>query len=239
METGWSVFQLLDPIFWKVGPLCGFHILFSRPLEFFKLSSGQHLPGFSQSHLVIGGKTLIPAFNIPLNRLFSFPVNIFKGLKVFIRLFVGRIFKNGKPAPPIVSILHGVTLPSWYGWGSWDRTNASGGQSPLPYRLAIPQYWCRVWDLNPYAKRQRILNPVCLPIPPTRQMVTHGGIEPTDPGLKARWLNLLPNAPCGGQNGVWTHAPVSRPTGLANRPLYHLGICPYKVPGKGIAPLTG
>lgn len=33
-------------------------------------------------------------------------------------------------------------------------------------------------------------------------LVTHGGIEPTDPGLKARWLNRLPNAPCGGQNGV-------------------------------------
>ena len=74
----------------------------------------------------------------------------------------------------------------------------------MPYRLAIPQYWCRVWDLNPYAKRRRILNPVCLPIPPTRQMVTHGGIEPTDPGLKARWLNLLANAPCGAGEGNCT-----------------------------------
>ncbi len=26
-----------------------------------------------------------------------------------------------------------------YGWGSWIRTNECGSQSPVPYRLAIPQ----------------------------------------------------------------------------------------------------
>ena len=167
MKTSRSVFQLLDPFFWKVGFLCGLHILFRCPLEFFKLSSSQHFPGFCQSNIVVGGKTLIPTFNVLLNCLFSFPVNIFKALKVFISLFVGRFFKNGEPAPPIVSIFHGVTLPSWYGWDGWNRTNGSGGQNPLPYLLATPQYWCWRWDLNPHALRQRILNPPCLPIPST------------------------------------------------------------------------
>ena len=35
-------------------------------------------------------------------------------------------------------------------WGSWIRTNAWRSQSPLPYRLAIPQKWKgEWWESNP------------------------------------------------------------------------------------------
>ena len=31
----------------------------------------------------------------------------------------------------------------------------------------------------------------------------------------------------GGEDGIWTHAPVSRPTPLAGEPLHHLGTSPW------------
>ena len=34
--------------------------------------------------------------------------------------------------------------------------------------------------------------------------------------------------PFGGEGGIRTLAPVTRPSGLANRPLHHLGTPPYK-----------
>ncbi len=50
----------------------------------------------------------------------------------------GRRDSNPRPPP-----WQGGVLPLNYfrirGWGSWIRTNASRSQSPLPYRLAIPQ----------------------------------------------------------------------------------------------------
>jgi hypothetical protein len=46
-----------------------------------------------------------------------------------------------EPATPTLARWCSTTelLPHYCGWGSWIRTNASRSQSPLPYRLAIPQ----------------------------------------------------------------------------------------------------
>ena len=41
-------------------------------------------------------------------------------------------------------------------------------------------------------------------------------------------LSALGSDVFGGEGGIRTLAPVTRPSGLANRPLHHLGTPPYK-----------
>ena len=56
------------------------------------------------------------------------------------------------------------------------------------------------------------------------------GLEPPRPcGRTVFWTEAVPIMlipPYGGEGGVRTHAPLTRPNGLANRPLYHLGTPP-------------
>ena len=106
VEFGGSVFQLLQPFGGKIVLLSDLDILIHRPAEFFKLSSGQQLPGFRQADPVVGGEAPIPAFNIGLNLPLGIGEHFFKALKVFITLIVGAFFQNGEPAPPIIRIFH-------------------------------------------------------------------------------------------------------------------------------------
>ena len=111
MEFCRSIFQLLQPFSGKIGLLPDLDILIHSPAEFFKLSGGQHLPGFRQADPVVGSKAPIPAFNISLNSPLGIHEHFFKALNVLICFLMGAFFQDGEPAPPIVSIFHGGLIP--------------------------------------------------------------------------------------------------------------------------------
>ena len=106
----------------------------------------------------------------------------------------GRRDSNPRPPP-----WQGGVLPLNYfriiGWGSWIRTNASRSQSPLPYRLAIPQR-CksegRLVGIEPTHARATIwcVNHFAIVAIMIIKMAGAVGIEPTPEVLETSVLPL-------------------------------------------------
>ena len=59
-------------------------------------------------------------------------------------------------------------------------------------------------------------------------MMTRTGFEPVIPPWKGGVLTTWPTGQLdGGEGGIWTLAPISRPTPLAGAPLHHLSTSPF------------
>ena len=64
------------------------------------------------------------------------------------------------------------------------------------------------------------------------------GIRTRVTAVKGRCLNRLTKGPYGGEGGIWTLAPVARPTPLAGAPLQPLEYFPILAPQVGFEPTT-
>ena len=150
----------------------------------------------------------------------------------------GRRDSNPRPPP-----WQGGVLPlnyfRIYGWGSWIRTNASRSQSPLPYRLAIPQCFKtdmgRLVGIEPTNARATIW---CVNHFAIAAMFLAGavGIEPTPEVLETSVLPL--NYAPKMVEGDGFEPPNPKGADLQSAAFSHFATPPRMVPAAGLEPAT-
>ena len=90
---------------------------------------------------------IITRWNINLIRIITFSGKAVTGFEPVMKVLQTSALPLGYTA--IILLLQSTIKWRLY-WGSWIRTNAWRSQSPLPYRLAIPQKWKgEWWESNP------------------------------------------------------------------------------------------